>query len=229
MKHATLAKIIPRSIEFFNQRVFRNTNLLVQCLFPLPVRGTERRRSLEHQVLKKVRCPELARRFVECAHIGKYLADHPLLTGPFDDEQPQPVLKNVFPRGGRRPELTGVLLFALFFQVCDQRTLLLFGSLYRFGVGGRRLSESCTRIPGKGSDTFDVYKSVSGPFILVTLYEFDYKGTIMVGRTQVRITTTWCSRIVAASIRGFSSNNQGIRAAVVPFEYVHCTGLIIRD
>ena len=87
MKHAALAQVIAGSIEFFNQRVFRGTYLLVQRLFPLPVRGTERRRSLEHQVFEEVRRPELARRFVERTHIGKYLADHPALTGPFDDEQ----------------------------------------------------------------------------------------------------------------------------------------------
>ena len=96
VKHAALANVIARPVELFNQRIFGGSDLFMKRLFAIPVRGSQRRRALEHQVLEEMGCTELTGRFVERPHVGKDFADNPMLVRPLYDQQSQPVVEDVF-------------------------------------------------------------------------------------------------------------------------------------
>jgi hypothetical protein len=99
MKHAALAQFIPGAVSFLFKGFFSELYLFVKNLFPLPVTRPKRWRSLEHQVLEKMRRTILAWRLIQCTHIRKNLADDPRVAGALDDEESQAVVKYVFPNG----------------------------------------------------------------------------------------------------------------------------------
>ena len=87
VKNAPFTDVIASPIQFFDQRIFSSTNLLVHDFFAFPVQGPQRWRALEHQVLEKVGRPEISLRFVERTHVGENLADDSMIFRALDDEQ----------------------------------------------------------------------------------------------------------------------------------------------
>ena len=95
VQHAALAEIVPLPIQLGNEVGLDCFDALLQRSFRLPVRGTERVGTLEHEMLQVVGSAQLSGYLVKGPHVGKYLRSHTKIPRAFQYQHAQSIWVNV--------------------------------------------------------------------------------------------------------------------------------------